>query len=135
MKTIKFFIILGMILGAILIFPIIVGAITLNRLNEAKKKEDITGVAICTLIFCSVIAGILMLCMTEDDFAKKNSLTKYEQKLVDSVICAMDEETEDNDVYDDEIVVKLRKLKALFNEGLIDEQEYLERRKRYLDDL
>ena len=135
MKTIKFFIILGMILGAILIFPIIVGAITLNRLNEAKKKEDITGVAICTLIFCSVIAGILMLCMTEDDFAKKNSLTKYEQKLVDSVICAMDEETEDNDVYDDEIVVKLRKLKALFNEGLIDEKEYLERRKRYLDEL
>ena len=81
MKTIKFFIILGMILGAILIFPTIVGAITLNRLNQAKKKEDITGVAICTLIFCSVIAGILMLCMTEDDFVKKEQLTKYHNHL------------------------------------------------------
>ena len=130
MKTIKFFIILGMILGAILIFPTIVGAITLNRLNQAKKKEDITGVAICTLIFCSVIAGILMLCMTEDDFVKK-----YQQKVVDSFIYAMDDGSEDNDVYDDEIAVKLRKLKALFEEELIDEQEYLERRNKYLDEL
>ena len=135
MKTIKFFIILGMILGAILIFPTIVGVITLNRLNQAKKKEDITGVAICTLIFCSVIAGILMLCMTEDDFVKKEQLTKYQQKVVDSFIYAMDDGSEDNDVYDDEIAVKLRKLKALFEEELIDEQEYLERRNKYLDEL
>lgn len=135
MKTIKFFIILGMILGAISIFPIIVGAITLNRLNQAEKKEDITGVAICTLIFCSVIAGILMLCMTEDDFVKKEQLTKYQQKVVDSFVYAMHDGSEDNDVYDDELAVKLRKLKALFEEELIDEQEYLERRNKYLDEL
>ena len=134
MKAIRFFIILGMILGSVLVYPIIVGAITLNRLSNATKREDIKGVAICTLIFCSMIAGILMLCMTDEDFIKKNGLTKYEQKLVDSVVYAMDE-VEENVLYQDETALKLRKLKLLFEEGLIDEQEYLERRKKYLDEL
>lgn len=103
-----------MILGAILIFSLIVGAITLNRLDAANNKEYITGVAICTLIFCSVIAGVLMLCMIEDDFTKKNSLTKFEQNIVDCIVDAMD--AGEDKVYKDEVAVKLRKLKSLFDE-------------------
>ena len=45
-----------------LIFPIIVGMIALRKLEEANSREELRGTGSLTLIFCSQIAGILMLC-------------------------------------------------------------------------
>ena len=132
MKAIKFFIILGMVLGAIFIFPIIVGAITLNRINNATKKEDIKGVAICTLLFCSLIAGILMLCLTQEDFERKTGLSKEEQRLVESFKDAMNEIYEEDNV-DENIPLKIREIKKLYDDGLITEKEYNQKRKKYID--
>ena len=58
-------------LYAILCAPaIVVGGIALKKLESAKKKEDLTAIAIITLIFCNLVAGILMLCMdNQRDFA------------------------------------------------------------------
>lgn len=132
MKAIKFFIILGMVLGVIFIFPVIVGAITLNRINNATKKEDIKGVAICTLLFCSLIAGILMLCLTEEDFERKIGLSKEEQRLVESFKDAIDEIYEEENV-DENIPLKIREIKKLYDDGLITEKEYIQKRKKYID--
>ena len=69
MKTAaKVFIIIGMISGFAAISPLIVGSIALTKLDEAEDSADIIGIAILTILFCSPIAGILMLCLSDDDF-------------------------------------------------------------------
>lgn len=45
----------------------IVGAIALKKLNTATNKDQLVGIGVCTLIFCSLIGGILMLCLTDAD--------------------------------------------------------------------
>ena len=67
-KAAEVFIIIGMILGFPTIIPLIVGGIALNKLDEAEDSSEITGIAILTIFFCSRIAGILMLCLSDDDF-------------------------------------------------------------------
>ena len=64
MKTAaKVFIILGMIMGAVAILPLIFGGIALSKM---KKNELTTGWKVCVLLFVSVIGGILLLCMPEE---------------------------------------------------------------------
>lgn len=58
----KVFIIIGMICGFWTILPLVFGIIALNKM---KKNEMTTGWKVCTLIFVSLIAGILLLCMPE----------------------------------------------------------------------
>lgn len=71
MKTVaKVFIILGMIVGCWMIFPIIVGIFALKKLNTAKTKSELTVMGVVTLLFCNLIGGILMLCISEEELAK-----------------------------------------------------------------
>ena len=70
MKTVaKVFIIIGMVAGWWMIAPLIIGAIALKKLKDAKCKDDL-GVAICVvvLILCSTPAGIIMLFMRDEHF-------------------------------------------------------------------
>ena len=71
MKTAaKVFIIIGIICTFWTILGLVFGIIALKKLNEAKKKEDIPmWVSICTLLFCSLIGGILMLCLKDEHLA------------------------------------------------------------------
>lgn len=70
MKTAaKVFIILGMICGFYTILPLIFGFIALKKLKNATKKDELTVTAILTLIFCSLIGGVLMLCLKDQDLA------------------------------------------------------------------
>ncbi|MBQ7935364.1 MAG: hypothetical protein IJ407_04015 [Clostridia bacterium] len=70
MKTAaKVFIIIGIVVGFIGIIPPIVGFIALNKLKKATKKSELTGIAIVTLLFCNLIGGILMLCLSDADLA------------------------------------------------------------------
>ncbi|WP_406615075.1 hypothetical protein ACJA25_02565 [Mycoplasmopsis hyopharyngis] len=57
----KVFLILGMIFGAILIIPLIIGIISYKKLEEAKNKDEILVYGVLSLIFVSKVAGILML--------------------------------------------------------------------------
>ena len=72
MKTLaKVFIIIGMIFQCFLIFPLVLGIIALKKLNAAKCKADFsTGWAIVVLLLVNLIAGILLLVMKDEDFAK-----------------------------------------------------------------
>lgn len=68
MKTAaKVFIILGMIAGCWLIVPLIVGGFALSKLNKATSKSDLTVNAVLVLLFCNLIGGILMLCLSDED--------------------------------------------------------------------
>ena len=69
MKTAaEVFIILGMISGFAAIIPLVVGIIALTRLDEAEDSADIIGIGILTFFVCSPIGGVLMLCLSDDDF-------------------------------------------------------------------
>ncbi len=45
----------------------IVGLIALSKLKDAKKAADLKLTAILTLLFCNLIGGILMLCLSDGD--------------------------------------------------------------------
>ena len=45
----------------------IVGLIALSKLENAKKAGDLKLTAILTLLFCNLIGGILMLCLSDGD--------------------------------------------------------------------
>ncbi|MGN1373035.1 MAG: hypothetical protein ACI4VK_03180 [Candidatus Coproplasma sp.] len=71
MKTAaKVFIIIGMILGALGILPIVFGAITLSKMKSAKDVSELTVWGVLTLLFCSLLGGIFVLCMKNEDLAK-----------------------------------------------------------------
>ncbi len=74
--TIKVFIWIGMIFQFFLIFPIIVGVMALKKLDQAKTKEEITGMAGAVLLLVNGVAGILMLVITNQDLNQKK--LKYE---------------------------------------------------------
>ncbi len=70
MKTAaKVFIIIGMIVGAIGILPIVFGAITLSKMGKATCKDDMVVWGVLTLLFCSLLGGIFVLCTTDADYA------------------------------------------------------------------
>ena len=67
MKTAaKVFIWIGIIVGFWSILPLIFGIIALNKM---KKNELTTGWKVCVLLFVNVIAGILLLCMPNEEAA------------------------------------------------------------------
>lgn len=70
MKTAaKVFIILGMIFGCIAILPLIFGGLTLSKMKKATSKSDLMVWGILDIFFCSLIGGILVLCLKDEDLA------------------------------------------------------------------
>jgi len=66
MKTAaKVFIIIGMIVGFYTILPLIFGIIALKKMKTEKPS---TGLSVCVLLFCNVIAGILLLCSKPEEY-------------------------------------------------------------------
>ena len=60
----KVFVIISMVVKCFLILPIIIGIMALSRLNDIDKPS--VGISIATLFLCSPMAGILMLCIQEE---------------------------------------------------------------------
>lgn len=50
-KASKVFVIIGMALGFFLIVPLAIGVNALDKINTAKKKEELKTIAILTLFF------------------------------------------------------------------------------------
>lgn len=68
MKTCaKIFIIIGMISGCIAIFPIIVGALALNKIKQARSKDELVTMGIVTLLLCSTLGGVFMLLIKDEE--------------------------------------------------------------------
>ena len=113
--TIKVFIILGMIFAFYLIFPIVVGIFALKALNEARNAKDLTTMGVLTLIFCNAIAGILMLLIKDEDLLSNEC-----------------ESIEDRKVSDDSVYQSLIQLKKLFDDHIITEEEFEQKKQYYL---
>lgn len=66
----KAFIIIGMVLGAFAIFPIVLGIYALKAIDNAKTHSDLTNWAIVTLIFVSLIGGLFMILINDEELQK-----------------------------------------------------------------
>lgn len=53
------------------ICPIIIGSITLGKISSATSREGLTGLGVVVLLFCNLIAGILILVSSDRDYAPK----------------------------------------------------------------
>ena len=66
MKTAaKIFIIIGMIVGAMAILPLVFGIIALKQMKTHKPS---TGICVCVLLFCSLLGGIFLLCSKDEEY-------------------------------------------------------------------
>jgi heme/copper-type cytochrome/quinol oxidase subunit 3 len=63
----------GVLIGVSFIYliPIIVGSIALKKLKTATSHSRLVGMGVVTLLFCSLVGGILMLCIQDSDLSKK----------------------------------------------------------------
>ena len=93
---------------------IIVGRITLRKMENAKSKDELFSISIICLIFCSIVSGIILLCLDENEFE--------EGKKIESGVSNLEA-----------LETKLNKLKSLKESGAISEEEYSELRKRTIE--
>lgn len=122
MKTAaKVFLIIGMILQFFLIFPIILGVIALGKLEEGSKEEVRTW-GIISIFGVSLIGGIFML-LSADDEVKASLASEGRNKSGQFTGDSSDPAS------------KLRELKDLYDQDIIDEATYQEKRRKYLEDL
>ena len=45
----------------------------IEKLNTVEKKDDLVGVGVCALIFCGIVLGILLLCITDGKFVDETN--------------------------------------------------------------
>ena len=64
-KVAKIFLIIGMICGCWMVFPIVIGAKNLRRINSNTPLTVKNKVIV--LLFVNTVAGILLLCDHSDD--------------------------------------------------------------------
>ena len=68
MKTAaKIFIIIGCVMLFWLIYPVFIGVMAYKKLDTACSKNELAGLAIAVLLCVNVLAGIFMLCMSDQD--------------------------------------------------------------------
>ena len=66
-KAAKIFIWIGMIIQFFLIFPIVIGVLALNKINQAKSKNELQTLGVLTTLFCSALGGVFMLCIKDEE--------------------------------------------------------------------
>ena len=126
-QTIKVFIIIGMAISFYLIFPIVVGMIALRKLEEANSREELRGTGILTLIFCSQIAGILMLCLKDTDFDNVPTPTVNGAVTPNNQIPASQK-----NILPMRSLAEIEKLWALKESNILTEEEFIEKKNALL---
>lgn len=102
-KAAKVFIWIGMICEFFLIFPIIVGIMSLKKIDNATSRAELQDFGIITLLFCSALGGLFMLLMQDSD-------------------CSLVQKTEEGLERIEETKVKVKVKKSSHKEPLTDEQ-------------
>jgi len=115
----KVFLILGMVAFCYLIFPIPIGIIAYTKIDEAKDKEDYMLWGILATFLCSLLGGIFMLLAPAIE--EKNSTVDVKDAKEKS--------------FEDDKTKQLRTLKKLYEDSLITEEDYNNKKKQIIDSL
>ncbi len=120
-KITKILIIIGMALEWFLIYPVVLGICAIKKLESAKFKSDLVSWSIITLVFVSPVAGILMLTLRDEDLSDEVDLYYPENtKPTNFALEKLD---------------NIEKIYQLKEKGLISEEEFLEKKKFYLEQI
>ena len=128
-----------MIVGCILILPIIFGALSISKINSATEKSELVGLGICTLLFCSLLGGIFMLCIPDSELKPKaeyqtnvqNNTYIQNSTSEQNSTSAQNSKQEKSEV--ETVAERLTKLKNLKDTGTISDEEYERMRKDILN--
>ncbi len=87
MKTAaKVFTILTMVFTFFLIYPIVLGIITLNKLENAKTAKELTTIGIIDIFFMGTITGVLIILIKDEDLREnreKHFLEEEDEYYID----------------------------------------------------
>lgn len=85
-QSAKVFIWIGMILQFFLIYPLVVGILALKKIDESTSKEDLKTLGIFTLFFCSLIGGIFMLNIKDEELSNSgnNTIISKKEKVIEN---------------------------------------------------
>ena len=122
-KAARVFLILGMIFQCYLIFPVVLGIFANRCLTNAKTKDDLRTWGILSIIFVSVLGGIFMLCVRDEEL-QGDEASSVAPREIPSKKLSLE--------YAGEKLVQLRKL---YDDGIIDLDTYNEKRKKYVEEL
>jgi hypothetical protein len=122
------------------IISIIIGIFAIHILNTATQKKNLTAIGILTLIFNSIVGGILMLCMSNNDLKDNKISTNNNPTYININATPQNdnptnnnlmEKSTDNKTTQNQNVNKtesmekeLQSAKSLYDNKLIDEDEY-----------
>lgn len=120
-KITKILIIIGMALSWFLIYPVVLGICAIKKLESARFKNDLVSWAIITLVFVSPVAGILMLTLRDEDLGDEDDLYYAENTKPTNFAL--------------EKLNNIEKIYQLKEKGLISEEEFLEKKKFYLEQI
>ncbi len=119
MKTAaKIMLILGIVFQFWLIFPLVIGILAYKRLDTAQDVSEIKGLGITVLLLVNLIAGILMLMMTNDDLLQDRDAVDRKLKPA-------------NDYDNDDLAIinnRILGIKKMKEEGIITEEEFVSMR-------
>lgn len=116
-KTTRIFLIIGMIFTFYLIFPLILGIISLKKLNNSDSVEEIRSWGIITLLFVNIVAGILMLNIREEDLEFERR-TNYNSDDYDDYDDYDGETSESDNIEIDEYVENINGLLNLLEDEI-----------------
>lgn len=124
---------IGSVIGSLFgIIPVILAKKSTEKVETALRKSDITVWAIITLILVNTISGILMLVIDESEFPlghKANSSVDHTTTTTVNTSPKVEPKTEVDPM------AELKRLKELLDAGIITEEEYNEKRQKYIDRL
>ena len=98
-----------------------VGILIWRQADVSEGRKIPSG--ICTLIFCSLIGGILTICIPEAD------LYGYQGYMASKIF---DEECEKKELSEDEKIELIAKYKKLLDEGTITQEDFEAKKKDLL---
>lgn len=98
-----------------------VGILIWRQADVSEGRKIPSG--ICTLIFCSLIGGILTICIPEAD------LYGYQGYMASKIF---DEEDEKKELSEDEKIELIAKYKKLLDEGTITQEDFEAKKKDLL---
>ena len=78
----KVFIWIGMIIQCVLIYPIIIGFLALRKIESATSKNELQSIGIITTLFCSLLGGVFMLCLNENDLSSTPNLSSSPNGII-----------------------------------------------------
>ena len=130
MKTAaKVFIIIGIVLTFWLIYPLVLGFIALNKIDEARDKSELQTWGIITLILVSQLGGLFMLLIPNEELSQNYVETNEEVKTT-PVYEYNNEQVNTNSF---EYIEKIKELKDLFDSGAITEEEFIHLKAKLLN--